>query len=1191
MADEQPDAEPLTFGEIAELAARFPERDAAVRLLRTAGFPVGRIPSWQPEDAAEFFNAVSQRLGDGILRDGRALLLATAREVSPRPPGHPRSPLDPPYRQLRPGAPEVWLLQPCFGVVPYLGRDGLLHDLESWCVEEEIFSVGLVTGEGGSGKSRLAAELCTRMQERGWDAGLATSTEAVTAFVPASSTLLVIDYPEQWPGVLGAALEQWANRPEGPQVRVLLLAREATPQSHWWSELDRASHRAASLCTSLRCDLSAYTLSQPERLAHAEAALRAFGQRLGVEVSAAKIPDVTDDEFANPLLVHVAALLAVHGQRGEANPSRSVREDVLAHLLVREQSRWDRQRAAHRLDDLHEKHALRAVLVSVLTGPSAAEVADLLGALPEFAEPSLRERRGRIGYWLAELYPGEPLLASFGPDLLVEELLDAAAHDGACLYEVISAVQGHSMTGPRHRARLLTTLRLAAQRRPKVHEVLHGYLADNLFALVEQALEDQEGLLAAALDGALVYCGERADPELRLALACVQIQEKVPLYHERGAQLLSTTTQLALPLFRGLAAIDPENNLPDLIAGLNLLIHRYSRAGRDEEALALLVECVQVRRQLVDRDPERHLPQLSFELSNLAVTHLGLHHREEAFAAAEEAVAVQRMVTERGNDRGRAQLAWALQRFSTVQAERGRYESALAANTEALPVLRELAEPGADFDVTVLAESLGTRGAILVALHRCDEGLTHIGEAIELRERLARQQPDRDLAALVSELHNASHARLNLGRYEDALVSAEQAIAISRQLTAANPRRHRLTLIRNLYQLAQVHLGLARPDDAVAAAQEALGLGRRGSETDLVTSLQLLARVLTALGRYAEVLSVYEDAAALLRSLARRQPQWLVDLASALVGLSETLDILDRPDDALAAALEAVECARGLGVAAGRTLGDTQINLGDRYARLMRATEALEHTGRGIDLLRPAGPSVGLMSALAKLAERHAQLGQGDEALTVALEAVALGQAVHAHLSHGDAFAYALRVLGNIHLAFGRPEDGLGPFVQAVRLYRELGETDPGRHRSGLAAALHHLARVQTAVERHDEAVRSCREGSDMYEELADADEDRYLAAFADSLRHLKECLVNAEEDEKALPVVRRQIEVAHRLVAQHPEYRHFLAQSYLTLAQLLSVVGSPQEADRMAALAEMHQGVAVIETRHIPLSPDPAAG
>ncbi|WP_128423426.1 MULTISPECIES: effector-associated domain EAD1-containing protein [Frankia] len=153
MADEQPDAEPLTFDEIAELAARFPERDAAVRLLRTAGFPVGRIPSWQPEDAAEFFNAVSQRLGDGILHDGRALLLATAREVSPRPPGHPRSPLDPPYRQLRPGAPEVWLLQPRFGVVPYLGRDGLLHDLESWCVEE-IFSVGLVTGEGGSGKTR-----------------------------------------------------------------------------------------------------------------------------------------------------------------------------------------------------------------------------------------------------------------------------------------------------------------------------------------------------------------------------------------------------------------------------------------------------------------------------------------------------------------------------------------------------------------------------------------------------------------------------------------------------------------------------------------------------------------------------------------------------------------------------------------------------------------------------------------------------------------------------------------------------------------------------------------------------------------------------------------------------------------------------------------------------------------------------
>ena len=86
---------------------------------------------------------------------------------------------EPPYRPLPSGAPEVWMLQPQFGVVPYLGRDELLGDLEAWCIGRLPFSVGLITGEGGSGKSRLAAELCARMNEHGWVAGLVPKPEAL----------------------------------------------------------------------------------------------------------------------------------------------------------------------------------------------------------------------------------------------------------------------------------------------------------------------------------------------------------------------------------------------------------------------------------------------------------------------------------------------------------------------------------------------------------------------------------------------------------------------------------------------------------------------------------------------------------------------------------------------------------------------------------------------------------------------------------------------------------------------------------------------------------------------------------------------------------------------------------------------------------------------------------------------------
>jgi hypothetical protein len=213
--------------------------------------------------------------------------------------------LDPPYQSLRSGAPEVWLLQQRFGMVPYIGREELLGDLEAWCADDEQFSIAVIAGEGGSGKSRLAAELCVRMQARAWEAGLVSRTEVLTEFAPESSALLVIDYPEQWFAVLGPALERLASRVAGPRVRVLLLARQSAERSHWWADLDRASHRTASLFTTVHRDLAEHPLSLPERRLHARAASRVFGEYLGVEVSA--VPDVTDEEFANPLLVQVAA--------------------------------------------------------------------------------------------------------------------------------------------------------------------------------------------------------------------------------------------------------------------------------------------------------------------------------------------------------------------------------------------------------------------------------------------------------------------------------------------------------------------------------------------------------------------------------------------------------------------------------------------------------------------------------------------------------------------------------------------------------------------------------------------------------------------------------------------------------------------------------------------------------------------
>ena len=53
----------------------------------------------------------------------------------------------------------VRLLLPEHGVVPFLGREQPLAELQGWCHGPARFALRVLTGDGGAGKTRLAAEL------------------------------------------------------------------------------------------------------------------------------------------------------------------------------------------------------------------------------------------------------------------------------------------------------------------------------------------------------------------------------------------------------------------------------------------------------------------------------------------------------------------------------------------------------------------------------------------------------------------------------------------------------------------------------------------------------------------------------------------------------------------------------------------------------------------------------------------------------------------------------------------------------------------------------------------------------------------------------------------------------------------------------------------------------------------------
>jgi tetratricopeptide (TPR) repeat protein len=135
----------------------------------------------------------------------------------------------------------------------FLGRKNEKDALGLFFGAKENFLWWLVTGPGGTGKSRLALELC-REKRAEWYAGFLSKTEQFkdwSRFRPTRPTLIVMDYVANRAEDVGQILLQLsrASQQFPFPVRVLLLERD---KGSWWSEAVRESSQ------SERAEISAH---------------------------------------------------------------------------------------------------------------------------------------------------------------------------------------------------------------------------------------------------------------------------------------------------------------------------------------------------------------------------------------------------------------------------------------------------------------------------------------------------------------------------------------------------------------------------------------------------------------------------------------------------------------------------------------------------------------------------------------------------------------------------------------------------------------------------------------------------------------------------------------------------------------------------------------------------------------------
>ncbi|MFF4407322.1 trypsin-like peptidase domain-containing protein [Streptomyces sp. NPDC001404] len=752
------------------------------------------------------------------------------------------------------------LLRPQAEAVPFTGRTAELAEFQEWCADEGGLATRLITGRGGQGKSRLARELSVTMAGQGWltaqlresDAERAELVRGLQALTAVDRRmLLVMDYAETSPELVGNVMETLEARGGHHPVRVVLIARSA---GEWWEQLPGATPRSAGVLSGARTvELPDLAPTLAERLHIYEEAVRALSRRLP---ELRELPEYANVDWAgvvravlpagahrylpdgSALHLQMRALLdlltAADRQvvTGEARPHRgNAREpDVQAELLGHERRYWKRTAVSWpKLDGMGHEVLEDAVAVATLTRAADAErAAQLLTLLPGMTDG----RGSAAAEWLHELYPSAEgsYWGSLEPDLLGEYQVALRARENA---ELLPALM------PRLRGREAERALTVLARATAQPTCPHPELAEQVAALIV-AYSDVLAVPAVVVAGrsetpgflldALRRLTVRSDLPLDLLEA---LQAAVPDRSRLlGEQALGIAERLVHAQRRRVRLsggdLAPAPARADLARAEHNLAVRLCSLRRWKDAEESSGRAVRLYRRLSRHDPEGHLPLLAESLGVRWATLSALGQHREALTDCAEAVRVNRRLVEEEPDNRtpaeltahRARLGQALNNLSVVLASRGVRAEARAASEESVRILGNLVrDRPTRHHLALLAGALHNQAN---RLSPGKEALAAVTEAVMLRRRLAQVHPDAYLPSLIESLQNQGLEMADIGLAQKACDVLDECLRVTLELAENQPVIHRPTLASVLRARA-VALGAAkRYPEAVRSAVMAL---------------------------------------------------------------------------------------------------------------------------------------------------------------------------------------------------------------------------------------------------------------------------------------------------------------------------------------------------------------------------------
>jgi hypothetical protein len=473
------------------------------------------------------------------------------------------------WRDLGPHQdPLAWLHWKSRMSLTVLGGDVELASLRKWATVGRGVRARVLSGEGGTGKTRLAAELAQELRDLqggGWEAGFAAlrkvGTGAEVFRTGTEGTLILLDYPEEHRDATRALLEDLASLETDQRVRVLLLSRRG--DELWQPEIDRAG---------------------------------AFGlfDETGLELG-----PLAEDALFEVFEASAKNLAEKTGNGKPAPVERGAFED------------WLRGESVHR----RPLYVIAAAIEAALE--PGRSVVELTGR--EVIQALARRELTRLGNESrdaglpAEAFPRLTALAAIAGGLTTNDIRRLSEADALELglpapAETVAAV---ATTG--RLAQAETTRRLPA---PNPDLVAAALVVEVLRAEPELAPERLWAAIQGDLEGGLARIGRLAyDAEMTLALSNYRIGDWLETaltgHPERCAAVVASFEEVRLPyglhqaapqVWRGLLAAELSDQ--ERARFLNSLAVDLTAAGDASGALSAIEKSVEIRRRLSSSDPD-----------------------------------------------------------------------------------------------------------------------------------------------------------------------------------------------------------------------------------------------------------------------------------------------------------------------------------------------------------------------------------------------------------------------------------------------------------------------------------------------------------------------------------------------------------------------------------------------------------